>query len=93
MRTIFAGKVYISDKYILDCLKFHGGKIHYIGWSENKLGIAVVIEHPDMPRIHEGDMIPEVTVSVYTPDNIIRIEPETKILTRIRCAIQVLRGK
>lgn len=48
-----AGKIILSEKEVLDYLGYPTGKLHFFGRSEDYAGIAAVVEHPDLPELHE----------------------------------------
>ena len=56
------GRVLISPKIMLEMLRLYGGVVMGVEISEDQTnpGIVFKIEHPDMPEISEGDVIPIV---------------------------------
>lgn len=92
MKTRHAGRVLIADGLMTAALGFKGGKLHYIGKSEDFLAISLTIEHPDMPETHEGEMLLIVNPSyinfIGAPG--IRIEPKRSLLQRAKDSIEVL---
>lgn len=56
-----AGRMHITEAFILAWLGFPGGKLHYVGRAEDKLAqILFVIEHADMPEVPEGGLIADI---------------------------------
>jgi hypothetical protein len=56
------GKIRISEKTLLDWLQFDGGAIRGIQLSDFIASdtIEILIEHPEMPIVREGELVPEV---------------------------------
>lgn len=53
------GKIIVSEELLLKMFDFYPGKIRRINlgrWNE----VEVIIEHPDMPEVKEGEPIPDV---------------------------------
>lgn len=53
----YAGRILIDDRQILEWLGFKGGRLHYIGHSEDHDAVTITIEHPDMPELEKGNML------------------------------------
>lgn len=95
MKKVRVGRVSIDEKYFLKILCLSGGKILHIGLHENYLGISVVVEHPSMPEVSEGEQIPEALVAYhkfvepqYNDSFITRILPPLQLWYKI---LEVLR--
>lgn len=69
-----AGKIVLSEKWLAEGLGYRGGKLHFVGKTEDYLGVCVVIEHADMPEVQEGVMVPRVDLVSY------RLIPDTDYL-------------
>ena len=82
MAVHHVGKILIPEKCILRWLQYEGGRIHHLGHSEEYLDYVVVVEHPDLPEVEEGGMLPLVNAAFYWED-IYRVEPR----------IHTIRGK
>ena len=62
-----AGKMLISEEFLLDWLDFKGGKIRNVFMDNDKLGVvALIIEHPDMPEV-VGDYV-DIVNPAYTKE-------------------------
>ena len=64
------GKMQISEELLLKFLDFDGGVIRTIRVNPDRPNIIdIYIEHPDMPEVEEGNVIPEVCPSyILTTD-------------------------
>ena len=83
MAKTHVARVRVSRDAILKWLKFDGGTIHRViedseYWSSGR--IELVIEHPDLPEVNEGDMIPTVVPSYRADPNGVleRVYPPVK---------------
>jgi len=54
------GKIVIGEKEVLSFLGYPDGKLHFFGRSEDYNATVAVIEHPNLPKVKEGEMIPIV---------------------------------
>lgn len=61
-QTRHIGRVLISPKIMLDMLRVYEGILMSVEISEDQAnpGVIFKIEHPDMPLIEEGEVIPIV---------------------------------
>ena len=69
-------RVRVSQEVLLRFLDFNGGHIRSISQSEYYPSLVLVIEHPDMPLVREGEMIPDIMPEYTTSqtDNHIRTD-------------------
>lgn len=79
------GKILISEELLLRWLDFYGGgSIRNIGLSDSKVVgvgvIEIVIEHPDMPEVGEGDSVMVVNPLYLTTQDAMG----NKVVTRER---------
>jgi len=82
------GGVILNEKEIVNALGFHGGRLLYAYQSKDYLGMRLNIEHPDMPVVNDGNMIPVVNV-VFHPiqfGNIILL-PNRRLVRKIKDAL------
>lgn len=54
------GRIHISKGELSKLLGFDGGRVYFVGWMPEYGEIGVVIEHPEMPLVREGEVIPQV---------------------------------
>jgi len=92
MRTTHIGKILLSGKELLDLVGFPGGHIHYLGQEPDRIGYTMVVRHPDMPEVKEGELIPIVLPTYQFPDWV-RVEPKPNFRLRLCFAIRILAGK
>jgi hypothetical protein len=62
------GKMPIAGTLFLDWIKFLGGEIKAVEYDSWKDEILITLEHPEMPKIKEGEVIPLVCPE-YTTDS------------------------
>jgi len=79
-----AAKISVPYEDFLKWLDFEKGRIHAIAVDYDRLHkIIVVIEHPDLPAVQEGEMLQEVS-PVYTAIQYgNRTDPPKKFLARL----------
>ena len=58
-----AGKVRISEKLLFDWLRFEDGRIIGCQWDYTNQTLLLIISHPDLPQVKEGEAYPEVSPS------------------------------
>jgi hypothetical protein len=67
----------------LKWLDFKGGRIHTIALDYNYLNsIVVIIEHPDLPEVHEAEMLQDVTPAYIVAQYGERFDPPKLNLLR-----------
>ena len=59
-----AAIIVVGKKYILESIRFNGGQIHDIRtnpdyWKPDT--VEIVIEHPDLPAVRDGDIMQRIT--------------------------------
>ncbi len=55
------GIVSVSNELLLKFLDFSGGKIRDVKFDGFAQSVQILIEHPDMPEVADGDAIPQIS--------------------------------
>ena len=54
------GRIHIREEELCALLGYKGGAIRFIGWMRDYGEIGIVICHPDMPVVEEGDVLSRI---------------------------------
>ena len=58
-----AGQMRIAEELLLDWFKFEGGHVLGCKWDYVTNTLILVISHPDMPEVKEGEAYPQISPS------------------------------
>lgn len=64
---VHKGRIIISQEVLLEWLTFKGGKITDLAFADSGQSVSFSVEHPDMPLVREGGVVPIVMPTPRIP--------------------------